>query len=276
MTPSARAILHHLAKHGPAGCDLDAVAALGIDNPKRHLGGLVKAGQVEDRAGIYAITDDGRKVLAVAMPPPAPPPAAPVLPFVADQIASRSISALRVDPNNARTHSDAQVALLAEIIRTHGFSQPILIDSHNQIIAGHGRLQAARLLGLPAVPCIVLPHLSATQQRELVLADNRLAELAGWDDRMLKAELDAIEAASFEDPGEAAARIGFTEADLAELEERIAAAAPAADDNEPPPDAPASTSFDIVVTCGSAADRRKAMKVVKAAGFACHPFNKAS
>lgn len=275
MTPSARAILHHLAKHDPAGCDLDALGSLGLDSLKRHLGGLVKAGQVVDRAGIYAITDDGRKVLAIAMPPPAPPPTAPVLPFLADQIVQRPLVALRVDANNARTHSEAQVSLLAAIIRSHGFTQPILIDPRNQIIAGHGRVQAARQLGLVQVPCILLPHLSDTQQRELVLADNRLAELAGWDDRMLKAELDAIEAESLADPGEAAARIGFSESDLAELEERIAAAAETTDP-EPPPDAPASVSFDIVVTCGSAADRRRAMKAVKAAGFACHPFNKAS
>jgi len=90
---------------------------------------------------------------------------------------------------NARTHSDAHVAQIAGSIREFGFNSPILVDSKAGIIAGHGRLLAARKLQLAQVPVIVLDHLSEAQKRAYVLADNKLAELAGWDDELLRSEL---------------------------------------------------------------------------------------
>src|SRR4030088_1983869 len=92
-------------------------------------------------------------------------------------------------PRNARTHSDAQVAEIAGSIRAFGFSNPILVSPDRDIIAGHGRLAAARLLGLDQVPVIVLSGLSEVQRRQLVLADNRIALNAGWDLEMLSLEL---------------------------------------------------------------------------------------
>jgi hypothetical protein len=91
---------------------------------------------------------------------------------------------------NAKKHDESQVVKLAGSIREFGFNNPVLIDSNNGIIAGHGRVMAAQKLGLASVPCLRLSHLSETQKRAYILADNRLAELGGgWDAEMLKLEL---------------------------------------------------------------------------------------
>jgi ParB-like chromosome segregation protein Spo0J len=90
---------------------------------------------------------------------------------------------------NARTHSEAQVAEIAGSIRTFGFSNPILVSEAGDIIAGRGRLAAARKLGLAEVPVVVLRGLTDFERRQLVLADNRIALNAGWDAEMLSLEL---------------------------------------------------------------------------------------
>ena len=89
---------------------------------------------------------------------------------------------------NSRTHDDAQVAQIAASIKEFGFTNPILIDEDGGIIAGHGRLSAARKLGIDKVPCLRLGHLTDAQKRAYVIADNRLALNAGWDEEMLKVE----------------------------------------------------------------------------------------
>src|SRR3990172_4712299 len=99
---------------------------------------------------------------------------------------------------NARTHSDAQVAQIAASIAEFGFNSPILVDTNAGIIAGHGRLLAARKLGLAEVPVIVLDHLSETQKRAYILADNKLAINAGWDEELLGAELAALDKEGFD------------------------------------------------------------------------------
>ena len=99
---------------------------------------------------------------------------------------------------NSRTHSEAQVAQIAGSIKEFGFNNPVLIDEENGIIAGHGRVMAAQKLGLQAVPCIRLAHLSDTQRKAYVIADNRLALNAGWDDQMLTVELQELDSESFD------------------------------------------------------------------------------
>jgi DNA modification methylase len=99
---------------------------------------------------------------------------------------------------NARTHSDAQIAQLAASIREFGFVVPILVDAGGGIIAGHGRQLAARKLGMAEVPVILLEHLSENQKRAFILADNRLAEAAGWDEEMLRLEIAALAEAEFD------------------------------------------------------------------------------
>jgi len=98
---------------------------------------------------------------------------------------------------NARTHSDEQIAQVAASMREFGWTNPILVGADNIIIAGHARLAAARKLGFREVPVIVLDHLTETQRRALVLADNKLALNAGWDEEMLRVELEALKGESF-------------------------------------------------------------------------------
>jgi DNA modification methylase len=120
------------------------------------------------------------------------------------------IDRLIPSPHNARTHSDAQVAEIAGSIRAFGFSNPILVGNDNDVIAGHGRLAAARLLHLREVPVIVLGGLSDVQRRQLMLADNRIALNAGWDADLLKLELKDLSAL-----GADLSAIGFTSKELA-------------------------------------------------------------
>jgi ParB-like chromosome segregation protein Spo0J len=91
--------------------------------------------------------------------------------------------------NNARTHSKHQIRQIAESIKVFGFTNPILLDCNNTIIAGHGRLQAAKLIGMSEVPTIRLERLTQDQIRAYIIADNRLAENAGWDKSILAIEL---------------------------------------------------------------------------------------
>ena len=99
---------------------------------------------------------------------------------------------LRPHPNNARTHSRYQIKQIAKSIEKFGFCNPVLVDDGNHIIAGHGRVQAAKLLGLDAVPTCRLSHLSEAEKRAYILADNRLAEKAGWDRELLATELQGL------------------------------------------------------------------------------------
>lgn len=93
---------------------------------------------------------------------------------------------------NSRTHSDEQVAQIAASIREFGFLNPIIIDGDNGIIAGHGRVLAAQKLGIDTLPCIEASHLTDAQRKAYVIADNKLALNAGWDDELLRIELDEL------------------------------------------------------------------------------------
>jgi ParB family chromosome partitioning protein len=110
---------------------------------------------------------------------------------------------------NTRTHSEAQVAQIAGSIREFGFTNPVLIDAENGIIAGHGRVMAAQKLGLAKVPCIRLAHLTDTQRRAYIIADNKLALNAGWDEEMLGLELADLRELDFD-----LDLLGFSENDI--------------------------------------------------------------
>jgi len=111
--------------------------------------------------------------------------------------------------NNARTHSDEQVLQIASSIKEFGFNNPVLLDKDNGIIAGHGRVEAAKKLGLDSIPTICLDHLSDAQRRAYILADNRIALNSGWDNELLSVEL-----LSLEEDGINLADLGFTSGDL--------------------------------------------------------------
>lgn len=109
------------------------------------------------------------------------------------KIAQRVIASLKPSPSNSRTHTPKQIRQIADSIRRFGFTNPILIDRHGTVLAGHARLAAARLLGLDVVPTICLEHLTEAEKRAYLIADNRLAEKgAGWDRDVLATEFSAI------------------------------------------------------------------------------------
>ena len=132
------------------------------------------------------------------------------------KIEHRSVASLVPYARNARTHSDDQVAQIASSIREFGWTNPILVDGENGIIAGHGRLMAARKLGMAEVPVIELAHLSDTQKRALILADNKLALNAGWDEEML-----ALEIFDLKDEGFDVDLVGFDVDELEELSDHV-------------------------------------------------------
>ena len=111
----------------------------------------------------------------------------------APQIEMIGIADLKPRPDNPRTHSKAQIALIAKSIQEFGFTVPILIDSEGGVIAGHARLEAARLITMDAVPAVRIDHLTPTQIRAYVIADNKLAERSDWDSDLLRVELKALE-----------------------------------------------------------------------------------
>jgi ParB-like chromosome segregation protein Spo0J len=113
---------------------------------------------------------------------------------------------------NSRTHSDAQVAQIAASIREFGWTNPVLLDGDNGIIAGHGRVMAAQKLGETQVPTIELGHMSETQKRAYIIADNKLALNAGWDEQML-----ALEIQDLKDVGYSLDMTGFSADELTEV-----------------------------------------------------------
>lgn len=120
------------------------------------------------------------------------------MPGVPLQIEQVSVGKLMPYARNARTHSEGQIAQIAASISEFGFVNPILVGEDDGIIAGHGRLMAAKLLGLDEVPVIRLAHLTDTQRRALIIADNKIAENAGWDEEMLKLELHTLQDEMFD------------------------------------------------------------------------------
>ena len=110
----------------------------------------------------------------------------------APTIEMMAVGALRPYPGNARTHSKRQLRQIADSIKRFGFTNPVLIGDTGEIIAGHGRVLAARDLGMETVPTLRLSHLSAAERRAYVLADNKLALNAGWDMEILSIELQAL------------------------------------------------------------------------------------
>jgi len=118
--------------------------------------------------------------------------------IASDKIVQRETEVLKPYENNPRQHSEAQLDRLVRSIKEFGFTNPILIDDDCNVIAGHGRLLAAELMGLAQVPTITLGHLTADQRRAYVIADNQLALNSTWDDDVLQAELQALGEAGYD------------------------------------------------------------------------------
>lgn len=168
-------------------------------------------------------------------------------PRLPDSVEHWPLDRLRAYARNPRTHSDAQVAQIAASIVEFGWTNPVLVAGDGTVIAGHGRLDAARRLGLSMVPVLVLDHLSEAQRRAYVIADNKLALNAGWNDELLAAELHALNGDGFN-----LELTGFDETELdrlmAPLDDEAGFggdAADAADEAPEPPRNPVSRSGDL-------------------------------
>lgn len=121
----------------------------------------------------------------------------------------RPIESLKPYAKNARTHSPAQIKQLRKSLREFGFVSPVLITAAGDVIAGHGRIEAARAEGISEIPCVLVEHLTDDQRRAYILADNRLAEAAGWDEELVSSELLALR-----DAGIDIALTGFSPEDV--------------------------------------------------------------
>ena len=105
--------------------------------------------------------------------------------YMATEMQVRPIEGLKAYENNARVHDEDQIAELCESIRVFGFVRPLLITGDGGVLCGHGRLEAAKRLGMPALPCVLADHMAAEQRAAYILADNRLAEHAKWDSTLI-------------------------------------------------------------------------------------------
>jgi DNA modification methylase len=161
-------------------------------------------------------------------------------PTLHTHLETRSIEALIPYARNSRTHSDEQVAQVAASIREFGFTNPVLIDEAGGIIAGHGRVLAARKLGLTEVPCLTLAGLSEAQKRAYVIADNKLALNAGWDEDLLALEIKDLQGMDFD-----LDLLGF---DAGDLDELLALGDATPEGQTDPDDAPAVQAQAVTVS----------------------------
>jgi DNA modification methylase len=160
---------------------------------------------------------------------------------IVDRIEQWPLDKLIPYVKNSRTHSEEQIAQIAGSIKAFGFTNPILVGADGVIVAGHGRLSAARQLGLKKVPVIVLDHLSETERRALVIADNRLALNAGWDEEILQLEIEQLRAEDFDID-----LLGFTEEELQAFEpEEIPEFQGDEDEVPEPPEEPVTKLGDV-------------------------------
>lgn len=179
------------------------------------------------------------------------------LPHIPEQIERLATEALVPYARNSRTHSPEQVSAVAASIREFGFTNPVLIDGNNTIIAGHGRVMAAQSLGLTDVPCIRLAHLTDAQRRAYVIADNKLAEQAGWNMALLRREVEDLMAESFD-----VSLLGFDDEELRDMLGQALDDDAKSDIDDAPsvPRAPVSKAGDIWVlgahrvVCGDSTD----------------------
>ena len=159
--------------------------------------------------------------------------------------------------NNSRTHSDQQVQQVASSIKEFGFTNPILIDEDGGIIAGHGRLMAAQLLGLDEVPTITLEGLTEAQRKAYVIADNKLALNAGWDFETLKIEMESI-AEDFD-----LRLLGFDDQELANIIDGLS------DDDNQLKEESYSQVFNIEVNCKDETHQERVYNELITKGYEC-------
>ena len=172
------------------------------------------------------------------------------------KITQKKVTELIPYVNNSRTHSDEQVAQIAASIKEFGWTNPILVDGKNGIIAGHGRLLAARKLGHKEVPTIELSELTDAQKRAYIIADNKLALNAGWDDEVLKLEIQQLNDLNFD-----LTLLGFDEVELAKMFDEVV--------DEEPEGENYQEVFNIIVECSNEAEQEKIFNRLDSEGYKC-------
>ena len=170
------------------------------------------------------------------------------------KIELRNIDKLIPYINNSRKHSDEQVAQIAASIKEFGWTNPILVDGDNGIIAGHGRMLAARKLGMDAVPVIELAHLSETQKKALIIADNKLALNADWDIEILKLEIGNLENFDLN-------LLGFNNQELANLFDELKVNSITDLEYKP--------AFSIIIDCKDEQEQEKIFNELDTKGYKC-------
>ncbi len=159
--------------------------------------------------------------------------------------------------NNSRTHSESQVKQIAASIREFGFTNPILIDEEQTIIAGHGRVMAAEVLSMPTVPCIRLSGLSEAQRKAYVIADNKLALNAGWDIDALSIEINQLADLDFD-----LDILGFDIQELASILD-------GEKEGTEPKEESYSEIFNIVIECKDEEEQEKIFNRLDTEGYKC-------
>jgi ParB-like chromosome segregation protein Spo0J len=198
---------------------------------------------------------------------------------IPDRIELFAIERLIPSARNARTHSEQQIAELAGSMRAFGFMVPVLVDAEGGIIAGHARVLAARKLNLDRVPVIVIQHLTETEKRAYAIADNKIALNAGWDEELLRVELESLK-----DDGVDLDDLGFSEAEFNELLDKLSPESTQGEDVAPEaPSTPVSQRGDLWqlgdhrLFCGDATDAASYLAVLagEPAGmvFSDPPYN---
>lgn len=202
-------------------------------------------------------------------------------------IVYRPIGELKLDPNNPRLHSKKQIHQIARSIATFGFNVPVLVDSRNQVVAGHGRILACKELGWTEVPTIALQHLTEAQAKAFMIADNRLTEIATWDERLLGESLKALSEGGLD------FSLEITGFEMAEIDLRIEGLSSQGDvKNDPVDELPADSGPQVAVPgdlfilghhrvlCGDALDEANYVSVMngkRAAAVICDlPYNLAA
>lgn len=157
--------------------------------------------------------------------------------------------------HNSRTHSESQIKQIASSIREFGFTNPILIDDQGTIIAGHGRVMAAKVLQLDKVPTITLGALSDAQRKAYVIADNKLALNAGWDTEVLLAEIESLQDLNFDTQ-----LLGFSADELAEMLNI---------EEKPLKEESYAEIFNIIVECDDEMEQEKIFNQLESEGYKC-------
>jgi len=177
----------------------------------------------------------------------------------ADSVIRRKISSIIPYARNSRTHSDEQIAQIAASINEWGFTTPILIDESGEVIAGHGRLLAAQRLGLEEVPTMTAAGWSDAQKKAYVIADNKLALNAGWDDEILKIEMQELGDLNFD-----LTLTGFGIDEMAFLFDEVV------DQEKPlPEEQDLQPTFEVAVECLNEAEQETVFNLLSERGHSC-------